>query len=296
MEKKQFLQMVGQKLADQVSEWKIAVSARTVMKNNGVCKEGLTVCIEDDAVNPTLYLEQEYDDFMSGTCSIEEIVEKVHTFLVQNRQEARDFPMEMLDYENAKKQICYRLISGRLNKKMLEEVPYVPFLDLAIVFYLVIEKNKQGVNSVCITNELMKRWQVGIRQLYKQARENTKRIFRLKLQNMMDLIRKDMSPESIEELGPGLDSSMWVLTNELGIYGATTMLYDGVLEEAGEKWEQNFYIIPSSVHELILLPEEWDMEQLDLMIKEVNEREVKDDEILSDHAYLYDVKEKRFYF
>lgn len=58
MEKKQFLQMVGQKLADQVSEWKIAVSARTVMKNNGVCKEGLTVCIEDDAVNPTLYLEQ----------------------------------------------------------------------------------------------------------------------------------------------------------------------------------------------------------------------------------------------
>ena len=76
MEKKQFLQMVGQKLADQVSEWKIAVSARTVMKNNGVCKEGLTVCIEDDAVNPTLYLEQEYDDFMSGTCSIEEIVEK----------------------------------------------------------------------------------------------------------------------------------------------------------------------------------------------------------------------------
>ena len=234
MEKKQFLQMVGQKLADQVSEWKIAVSARTVMKNNGVCKEGLTVCIEDDAVNPTLYLEQEYDDFMSGTCSIEEIVEKVHTFLVQNRQEARDFPMEMLDYENAKKQICYRLISGRLNKKMLEEVPYVPFLDLAIVFYLVIEKNKQGVNSVCITNELMKRWQVGIRQLYKQARENTKRIFPLKLQNMMDLIRKDMSPESIEELGPGLDSSMWVLTNELGIYGATTMLYDGVLEEAGE--------------------------------------------------------------
>lgn len=102
MEKKQFLQMVGQKLADQVSEWKIAVSARTVMKNNGVCKEGLTVCIEDDAVNPTLYLEQEYDDFMSGTCSIEEIVEKVHTFLVQNRQEAWDFPMEMLDYENAK--------------------------------------------------------------------------------------------------------------------------------------------------------------------------------------------------
>ena len=89
---------------------------------------------------------------------------------------------------------------------------------------------------------------------------------------------------------------MWVLTNELGIYGATAMLYDGVLEEAGEKWEQNFYIIPSSVHELILLLEEWDMEQLDLMIKEVNEREVKDDEILSDHAYLYDVKEKRFYF
>lgn len=53
----------------------------------------------------------------------------------------------------------------------------MPFLDLAIVFYLVIEKNKQGVNSVCITNELMKRWQVGIRQLYKQARENTKKNF-----------------------------------------------------------------------------------------------------------------------
>ena len=91
---------------------------------------------------------------------------------------------------------------------------------------------------------------------------------------------------------------MHIMTNKYQINGASVLLYHGLLDGLAEKLGTDLYVIPSSIHELIIMPAEdgsLSLSKLSDMVKEINENHVKEEEILSDCAYYYDHKEKSFY-
>lgn len=90
---------------------------------------------------------------------------------------------------------------------------------------------------------------------------------------------------------------MYVLTNKEKFWGATAILRIEILEEIGKKLKQNFYIIPSSIDEVLIVPSyaDIDREMMDIMIQEVNETQVSKEERLSDHAYYYSIEEGKIF-
>ena len=86
-----------------------------------------------------------------------------------------------LDYADCQEKIVMRLISFEKNKKMLEETPYIPFLDMAVVFYFLADNDQNGIASIRITNEIMNDWKTDVKELYTLASDNSKRIFEEKV-------------------------------------------------------------------------------------------------------------------
>ena len=112
------------------------------------------------------------------------------------------------------------------------------------------------------------------------------------------VVRNDkITIEEIEKMKCDDKIDMYVLTNEKRINGAGTIFYDGLLKKFADKIEKDLIIIPSSIHEVILIPSDNGItdEEVNEMIDEVNENELETVEILSNHMYLYRRKEDRIY-
>ena len=90
---------------------------------------------------------------------------------------------------------------------------------------------------------------------------------------------------------------IYILSNQYRINGAATLLYEGLIQELADRMNCNFYVLPSSIHELLLIPDAngKSLEGLSRMVKDINENHVKEEEILSDRAYYYNREEKRFF-
>ena len=196
----------------------------------------------------------------------------------------------------ANEKIVFQLINTEQNKTFLEQVPHREFQDLSIVYKVIISADKDAVQSSKITNEFAKRLGMSEEQLFKCAAENTRRLFPPVVRSMNDIMRemfaRDGMPQEIAdmmiaEIPP--EQTMWVISNEKGINGAASMLYENELHELAESLESDLYILPSSVHEVIAVSSDMGSpEMLAQMVVEVNMQEVSLDERLSNQVYHYD--------
>ena len=152
-----------------------------------------------------------------------------------------------------------------------------------------------GNGSILIRNQYLETWGVSVKELWDTADRNTRRLFLPECTSMENVLkeigekeRTEFHPELPEPDGKFL--SMSVLSNRQRIFGSAVLLYDGYLERIGEKIGKNYFILPSSIHEVIILPENGgeDYEGMREMIREINETQVEDQEILSDNLYYFD--------
>lgn len=202
------------------------------------------------------------------------------------------------DYEAVKNRIIYRLVNGERNREQLKEVPHIPFCDLAVVFCVVLKTGEGYHASLPIIEEHAERWGIDTGELFCQAMENTPRIFPPQIRSMQEVMKKIaeeyMEDKEAEEFMEGLYgvptvSPLYVMGNTAEVNGAAVVLYPGVLKEFADKIGRDLVILPSSIHEMMLIPKEEkvDMEGLKEMVKHVNRAEVPEEEILSDEVYLY---------
>lgn len=84
-----------------------------------------------------------------------------------------------------------------------------------------------------------------------------------------------------------------VLTNDQGVHGAGSLFYPGQMEEIGAQMGSDFFVLPSSVHEVLIFPDDGqtDYRDLQMMVQQINEAEVAPADRLSDHVYHYDVSD-----
>lgn len=315
MDYENFISCVKEKISDILGE-KNSVKVRKILKNNDIEMDALTVVREDSNMSPTIYLNYYYDEYKEGK-DIQDIVDEIVELYEEHSKEMK-FDMEgFADFGKIRDRIAFKLINTKSNEKLLKDIPNVPFLDLSIVFYCLLDNEYIGTATALIHNVHRDMWNISTDELLKIAKENTPRLLEYELKNMNELIREmlvDDLQKTIyerddrydrncctpgpEEVADGLmknivetkeQLAMYVLTNRQKTNGAICMLYEGVMKKFAQKMDSDMYILPSSVHEVILVPalENIFEKELTNMVKEVNNEELDKIDVLSDHAYYY---------
>ena len=275
------------------------VRLNDVMKNNGVILSGLTVMQDDSNISPTIYLNNYYEAYESGQATLGMVINDVMDVYNKNKVNRKLDMRYFLNYESVKGRIVMKLIHTEKNKELLMDIPYVEFLDLAVVFQVSIADEHIGAASILIHNAHIKLWGVDCQELYRRALRNTPKLLRYEIKSMRDVMAEILrsKAEQCEEGGYDDDRQeleqcvpMYVLSNRNRTDGAACMLYPNLIRDFAKAMGSDLYIIPSSVHELLLLPAGDDDESSSIrnIIQEVNETQLLEEEILSDSLYIYD--------
>lgn len=268
------------------------VSLRPVLKNNNVQLDGLTIFKDNENISPTIYLNYYYEDYLSGkplSSIVDDLVKSYQENLLCDHMDFSFFT----DYEKVKNRIIYKVIHHNLNQELLKDVPHFRYLDLAIVFCCLMPEMPCGNGSILIHDSHLAFWKIDADELRDIAVKNTPLLLPVDLKSMGDAI-KSMCPELFEKENsaqvPQDIPDMYILSNTEKLYGASAMFYPNVLAEFSELADSDLYILPSSIHEVLLLPKDSRSNARDLncIVKDVNASHVLKEEILSDHVYLFE--------
>ena len=295
MNYQQFIEEVERRVKEKIKgNETITVYIHTAVKNNGKERKGITVSEKGIHISPTIYLEEYFQQFQEGKPS-EKIVEKI----LQLYEEVKcSHPCEeslLQNYEELKGKFACKLIHRGKNEKLLNDIPYVPWMDLAIVVFVLLEVSPYGTATVLVRKEHLEIWGLTEAQLFDEAKKNTPILLPYQFCPMRKLLR-EICPYAVDE-GEEEEESLYVLSNKLRSFGAASMLYEGILEKVGQKLGENYYILPSSIHEVIVVPESKSPVKQDLeeMVREINETQVEEEEVLSDRVYYFSRKENRLF-
>lgn len=287
------------------------IHIQEIRKTNNVILTGLTIMEHNHNVAPTIYLESFYESYQSGT-EFGEIIKQI-VKIYENNKINHTLDVDFFnDYDSVRKKLCFKLIHYDLNRELLKEVPHIRYLDLAIVFHCAVMNDYIGNGSILIHNNHMNNWNVTTKQLLEDAKQNMPRMFPPDMKNMteimMEMYRPVKNEESVFDSGHHCEVTlagtivqlqieqlaesniqMYVLSNKSGINGAAVLVYENLLKDLAALFEHDLYILPSSVHEVIIIPKHEDIDEIFLsqMVNDVNETKLQAEEILSDHAYLY---------
>lgn len=273
-----FLMRLEQEIVKRVEDRGL-VQRVQILKNNGVKLDGFCFRMEGHRERPTIYVNQYYYQEIPES-ELEDIAELV----LKIQRKSRLFPqkdlMQMMEFEQMKSRIFYRLISREQNEELLKKVPWIPWLDLAIVFYLRVPETIVRNATALIHTEHMEYWGITLEEMYRAAAVN-----------MAGLpVRLDPMESLLGETGmEPLQSGMYILSSGGREYGAAAIVDAGNLRTCFQRIGEDYYVLPSSVHEVILLPYSMAtcQKELDELVQEVNEKCVSREEVLSSHAYFY---------
>lgn len=296
MEFSSFTTLVREEVEKRAGQ-KYTVRLNDVRKNNGVVLSGLTMMQDDSNISPTIYLNHYYEAYEDGRTTLMNVVNDVMDNYNRNKVNRSVDMKEFLNYESVKKGIVYKLINTAKNRELLEDVPHVEFLDLSVVFQYLIHNERFGTASILIHNAHLKLWNVSAEELYQVADANTQRLQKYEIQSVKDVIGELLDKDGINEtddmeyMRESDDNvPMYVLSNKNRVGGAACILYDGLLADFAAALGGSFYVIPSSVHEVLLLPADNtdEKDEIKEMIREINDTQVETEEILSYSLYFFD--------
>ncbi len=293
-------------LPDNFQEFEVSI--RKTMKNNGLELDGL--CIHGhDNIAPVIYLNGYYESYNDGA-SLEKIMNEisdVYKTSVEHRSIPGDIAQSLSDFEAVKENIFSRVVNTKNNHDLLEGRPHTEFEDLSVTYHILISKDSSGIASAPITNDMATTYGVTAEELDKIAKDNMARnnpmVFESMYNIMKDMFLPDMmsgganreeAEEMFRDMFPPDDGKMYVLSNESKVNGAIWMTSTEALDQVAEKLGGDFFILPSSIHECIIVPDEgFDKKELQNMVMDVNSTQVRPEGRLSDNVYSYDSKEHK---
>lgn len=279
----EFNELVRSRLCDICGE-EFSVSVYEALKNNSVVHKGISIKDNSSNIAPTIYMDEFYTDFCDGR-DIEDIVHEILRIYSENRLGSEIETERFSDFEWVKERIFFKVINAEKNASLLQQVPFSPFLDLAVVYGVFMGDYRQSFSSVLIRNEHLTMWHANEQEIRKHAIKNTPLILPSEICGMKEMLEK-MGMNCADDAG---SAPMYILSNSSRVNGAGAMLYEGVLKSFSGELGSDLYILPSSVHEVIIIPksEVYDPCELKNMIAEVNDTQVAGEEILSYSLYEY---------
>ena len=272
-------------------------SINHIVKNNAVEYDGISLRKHGEELAPMVYLNPFYEQYLDGR-PLKSILGEIVSILHDDVPKL-EIPASLYDnYDTIRNFIIFQLVNYNRNQELLKDCPYLPFCDLAITFRWLVHADTHGIASSLITNREVELWNVSIQELYQAAKENTQNIFPYFIQPLDDLLQEYLPDEP--ELQELFDTSspefqLYILTNQAKINGATCLIYDGILAAFAKQHHCDIYILPSSIHEVLLLPASPHIEEPALLslVRDANRTIVADTDFLSDSIYRYDAARNR---
>jgi hypothetical protein len=270
---------------------------RKVPRNNNINLDALTIFENGCNISPTIYLARYFERFRNGLTFQKIICEIIDTYK-RSRPEENIDPAFFYNFENIRHQIVYKLINQKQNRILLKDIPHITYLDLAIVFYCLLSSTTYGNSTILIRNHHLNTWNTTTEKLYELARINTPLLLPPQRKELSQLI-DSMLPEGlsihIDGVHKELPYHIYVLSNISQLNGAVCILYDHLLQEIANNFASDLYVLPSSIHEVLLVPTtETTQNQLFTdIVRSVNYNQVAAEDILSNHAYYYSRNEQR---
>lgn len=263
-----------------------------VTKNNGVKKKTIVVRKAGCEYAPSFYEDELFRSVREGR-TVEQLADEIAK-VVQNEYRSQSFDGNALcEKEFVEENLYLQLIHREQNRELLEGSVFVEMFDLAAVFYVLTEQSFDGIKSFRLPKAVWEKLEFGDPKAYfEKALRNTEKHFPATVKDLeesvRDCLQKEFVPDREEFSLPEGSGLLYVVTNKMKINGAVSVLYPGMLQRLFLKFG-NFYLIPSSIHEMLVVPEkgESDAEILNRMVKEVNGSQLIPEEVLSDHVYFY---------
>ncbi len=271
------------------------IEIKNVTKTNGRKLRGISLRKENSSVAPVLYAQDAYQRYMHGEKTDEILENMIKTMLeVKPVYQIED----MFDFDKIKDKIGFKLLNYNLNGENLQDNAWKAVQDLAKVYDVFLMRD-DGMYTASIPNELLRRWDIDIEELDKIATSNMERMMPPILIDMMDAIQNGKilnPPNLLKEEKLHNKNKLYVLSNVKNCSGAAVILYPGVLERISEMAESDLYIIPASVDEVLICPQNilLSARELGKVVREAN-RMMPKESILSDRVYEFTYAESKIH-
>jgi hypothetical protein len=292
--KNELMELVTMELDNRSIE-NISLKFNTINSPDGMT-DRLIATVGDSKMSMAFRLKEIFTDYENGV-SLERCVDRICNTIKENisviETKEGDVKAFITDYEQVKNHTFFRLVPG--DSPVLKEAPHRKIQDMALVVsaHLVDFSDEHGKSVVVVTKPLMEMYGIDEKQLFEDAEKNSVSkepiVFTPLVDMIKNLIKNDEVP-SPEEVG----IVTYIATNKSGFHGAAVAAYPEFLDQAAETIGGSFYMLPSSVHEFILIKDDGKPNAKDLnrMIKNVNETVLEPRDFLSNQCYHYDAKTK----
>ena len=277
-----------------------SVTLHRVAKNNNTFLDGLSIRKHSEALAPAVYLNIYYESFLNGT-SFDDILNEIQAIYQNGAATPPLDAARFRDFTLTRDCLAYKLVHAESNSELLKDVPHKRFLDLAIVFYLYIKHDQFGQVTALVYHEHMEAWGTTVKELYEIASRNTPALLPAKITNLHEVMKELItnnpeqchSDDALELLDNDEKDPLFVLSNTSGIDGSCCMLYKDQLKQFARTYACDIIILPSSIHEVLLMPNTTDIsyKELGIMVTQINQSEVPKEDQLSNQVYIYSLEE-----
>ena len=246
----------------------------------------------ENCVSPNFYIDGFYKDYRDGKATIDGIAKSIVNVYYNNAcmQAGGSIHKYLDDREWVEERLFLQLINTGKNKGLLKDSLYMDFKGLSLVLYIMAVDNGDGLCKIRVTKAMCQKFGWNERETLHYALKNTEKLFPYTVFPLHEVIQKSITSTDITFKDiPSGKNGMMVLTNNRGINGAAAVFYPGVLKEISEKQGKSLFLLPTSIHEFIMLEDNgiYNPEHLEQMVMEVNCSAVEPEEILSDNVYYY---------
>ena len=305
MTKEDFIRLVADRLPDYFSEdLKISnISAKEVVKHNEQHRLGIEFTFAGSNFSPVIYPDSLFEDYQAGK-PLEEILQALSHTIEKSLPEVPGITKEtvtqaLLDYESARHHLSIRLCDPDLNRELLENAVHSKVSDFEAIYQLKFTLPGEGVGYSTITPAMLDSWGISMETLQKDAATCTWAEYPIlsPMGNMISYLTSGLSLPNLLETGEPIQMSddmfpAFVLSNDRAMQGASLITLPDLLDQIGDIVQDDFYILPSSLHEVIIVPQNTQMtlDGLSEMVHSINESQVATEDLLSDKVQHYDTK------
>ena len=265
----------------------VELTARRVDKMNE-SYDAIAVRPTDSSIGVNISVEKAFAAYENGT-PIPEIAEHFADAVEKGFRESPQVDLESIsDYEQMKSKLSMEVVSAEKNAELLESIPHERMEDMAVVYRFVLDQTDSGNGTILVTNQLLDQYGITKELLRADAMENASEIRPSEIRGMSEVM-SELAPGMIPEVAPE-DEQMFVATVPNKIHGAGVIAYPNFMEDAAQKMGGDFFVLPSSIHEVLLVKDNGQVaaKELENMVKEVNATQVEPADQLTDHVYHYD--------
>ena len=260
--------------------------------------DAVTVKPESSNIGVNISATKAFEEYENGK-DFDSIAAQVADAASRAIEGRPDFDLDAIsDYDQMKQKLSMEVVSAERNAEFLENVPHKNMEDMAIVYRIVLDATDEGRSSILVTNKMLENYGITAEQLHADAMAIAPEVRPAVIQGMSEVMAEMMGAEQAEMLGLGPipDEPIYVATVPDKVQGASVLAYQNFMDDAAEKLGGDFYILPSSIHEILLVKDngQFDRAALEQMVREVNATQVAPEDKLTDSVYHYDSKEKIF--